>query len=91
LHFFRQRTACAGKSALIGGPLLERGGHFLASAGNGIFLHTGDARQSADALMPEVEGFEGAILAPLLFIQATEQQVHLDMQEPLGVLKILLA
>ena len=40
--------------------------------------------------MAEALGFDGRIPAPLLFIEATDEQIHLFMQEPFGRIDFLL-
>ena len=41
--------------------------------------------------MSDALGFDGGIPAALLFVEATEEQVHLFMQEPLRMIGFLLA
>jgi hypothetical protein len=47
--------------------------------------------QQAVAAMPDPVGFHGHIPAALRFVEATEQQIHLLMQQPLGMVAFLKA
>jgi len=47
--------------------------------------------QQAVAAMPDPVGFHGHIPAALRFVEATEQQIHLLVQHPLGMVAFLKA
>jgi hypothetical protein len=58
---------------------------------NRFWIHAGDLRQQLISLRADPIGFHGHIPATLLLIQATEQEVHLAMQDSLAMWRILLA
>jgi hypothetical protein len=58
-------------------------GHFFASAPDRFLVHTGNLGQQAVAAMPDPGGFHGHIPAALSFVEATEQQIHLLVQQSL--------
>jgi hypothetical protein len=59
---------------------------FLLSADNGLLIQSRDLGEETDAAMSNLVGFHGGVPASLLLIQATEQQVHLLMPCPVGML-----
>ena len=63
----------------------------LASAPDGFLVHTGNLGQQAVAAVPNPVGFYGHIPAALRFVEATEQQIHLLVQHPFGMVAFLKA
>lgn len=75
----------AGFADAVGGPILEVGVEFFASASDGIGVESGDLRQKNVATMSEFLGFESSKPSPLLFVEATEKQVDVAMKMSLGM------
>jgi hypothetical protein len=88
--FFSARTPSARQSHPIDWALGQFVFEFLASTLNRFRIHAGDLRQQLVSLRADPIGLQGYIPATLLFIQATEQEVHLAMQDLVGMQRMLL-
>jgi hypothetical protein len=58
---------------------------------DGLFIQARDLGQQSISPSPDAVGFHRHIPATLLFIQPTEQQIHLSMQLLIGMARFLLA
>jgi hypothetical protein len=63
----------------------------LAATTNGLLVQTADLRYQVDTAMTVTLGFHSRIPAPLLLVQATQQQVDLMMQRFVCVFLRILA
>ena len=88
--FFRRGPSASRQAYLLGRASFQGGGQFLASACYGVFVETGDSGHYANAAVSDPLCFDGGIPAPLLFVEAAEEQVDLFMQDPLGMVGFLL-
>jgi hypothetical protein len=89
--FFSARTPCARQSHSVDWALSQFALEFLASTLNRFGIHAGNLRQQLISMRADPISFHGHIPATLLLIQATEQEVHLAMQDLVGMRHILLA
>jgi hypothetical protein len=65
-------------------------GQFFAPAPDGFLVQASDLGEQPIAAMTDAVRFEGDIPAPLGFIEPTEQEIHLLMQAPSGMIAWLL-
>ena len=77
--------ARAGLADAAGGPVGEVGVEFLPAAADGIDVQADDEGNQGVAAVAELLGLQGGDPAPLLLVQAAEEQVHLAMQFPVGM------
>jgi hypothetical protein len=63
---------------------------FLSPTLNRFGIHSGDLSQELISMRTDPIGLHSHIPATLLFIQATEQQIHLPMQGLVGMNRFLL-
>jgi len=75
----------AGFADAVGGPVLEVGIEFFASASDGIGMHSRDLREQNVATMSDRLGFESSKPSSLLFVEATEKQVDVVMDMAFGM------
>ena len=89
--FFRGRATSTRQSHSVDWPLGQFALKLLASTLNRFWIHAADLRQELISLRADPIGLHGHIPATLLLVQATEQPVHLPMQDLVGMRRLLLA
>src|SRR6266849_7667101 len=86
--FFYGRASGAGPAHAIGGSILQAGIQFFTAAANGIDVQAGDAGDDRVAAIADLLGLKARDPAALLFVEPLEEQVHLFMQQSLGVIRV---
>lgn len=77
--FFDARTTATGESYAIRGTSLKILFQFIATDANGLGMQSCDFSNLPDAAMPSPSGFAACNPTPLLFVQATEDQIEKSM------------
>ena len=77
--FFRRRPSATWLAHAVDRAALERRSQFHAAPTNGLLIDARDFEQDAVRPMPDPLGFHRQIPAPLLLVQATQQQIHLPV------------
>jgi hypothetical protein len=71
--------------------LRQGAGQFLSSPLDRLFIQARDLREQALSTWTNALGLQRHLPAPLLFIQAAQQQIHLPMQLLIRMRRVLLA
>jgi hypothetical protein len=73
----------------MGWSVLQPISKLLLATLDRFLIHAGDLREQGYAAMTQPVGFHGHIPAALLLIKAAQEQVHLPVQLPLGMIRRL--
>jgi hypothetical protein len=80
LVFFDRWPPATRQAHSVRGPILQVGVEFSSTPADGFDMHSCDLRQQGRAAVSQLFGLQAYVPATLLFIQPTEQQVHLMVQ-----------
>jgi len=86
--FFYGRSSGAGPARAVDGSIRQAGIQFFAPAANGIDVQAGDACDGRVAAIADLLRLKARDPATLLFVEPLEKQVHLFMQESVGVIGV---
>jgi hypothetical protein len=89
--FFPERSARAGPTDAVSGPVLQVSVKFLASPSDGIDVEAGNEGEQGIAAIAGLFGLQSNEPAALLLVQATYDKVNLMMELSIGVLMTALA
>jgi hypothetical protein len=89
--FFGARPTCTGQPDSLLRSLSQRPGKFLPSSLDGLFIQTRDLGEQPISTSTNAVGLHCDIPATLLFIQPTQQYIHLPMQVLIWMGRFLLA
>jgi hypothetical protein len=89
--FFNRWTTTTRQADAICRSVSKLGCQFLHSPPDSLLVHAGDSGKQADPTATYSPGFQGYVPATLLFIQATQKQIHLSMQFLIGMVSLLAA
>jgi hypothetical protein len=78
--FFHRWSSTTRQTHPLHGPVSQLAIQLGAPAANGVDVQARDLGQPGDTTMTELLGFQGHVPAALLFIQPTEEQIHLVMK-----------
>src|SRR4051794_14250759 len=83
--FFYRGPPRAGVADAVGGPPRQAAAELLPAPADGIDVQAEDEADAAVAAVPDFLGLQGGEPAPLLLIEAAEEDRHLVVQLPVGV------
>jgi hypothetical protein len=82
---FQRRAAAAGLADTVGGTVAQALPEFVAAATDGIDVQAGDEREEGIAAGADLGRLDGGVPATLLFVEATEQEVHVGVEVLVGM------